>query len=81
MYIYVRHYNAYCSQGPEESIRFLITGVVDGCEQSCQSWKLNSGLLKEEQVLTTNPSLQPSKRMFGGFFVVVVVWLVGCLFF
>jgi hypothetical protein len=36
------------------------TGVADGCELPCGSWKLNLDLLEEQPVLLTNePSLQP----------------------
>ena len=33
--------------------------IADGCEPPCGSWELNSGLLKEQSVLLTEPSHQP----------------------
>jgi hypothetical protein len=36
--------------------------ITDGCEPPCGCWELNSGPLKEQPVLlTTEPSLQPSR--------------------
>ena len=40
--------------------------VMDGCEPSCGCWDLNSVSLEEQSVLlTTKPSLQPSKNFKG----------------
>lgn len=38
---------------PEESVMSLGAGVTYGCELPCRCWKLNPGLLKEQQVLLT----------------------------
>lgn len=48
-----------CLQRPEEGIIVPGTGVTDGCEQPCESWELNLGLLEEQQVLlSTGPCHQ-----------------------
>ena len=40
--------------------------ITDGCEPSCGCWELNSRPLEEQSVLlTTKPSLQPSKNFKG----------------
>jgi hypothetical protein len=40
---------------PEEGIRH----ITDGWEPPCGCWELNSGLLEQSVLLTTEPSLQP----------------------
>jgi hypothetical protein len=50
-----------CCGRPQEGIRSLGTGVIDGCELSCGCWELNPGPLKEQSVfLTAELSLQSS---------------------
>jgi hypothetical protein len=39
--------------------------ITDGCEPPCGCWELNSGPLQEQSLLlTTEPSLQPCKRLW-----------------
>ena len=66
VYVYVDQHvylcTAYiqCLQGPEESVGSSGTGVIDGCEPSCEFWKPNLGFLQKQSVLlTTEPSLRP----------------------
>lgn len=55
----VWHMCTWCPWRSEDGIgRFPETGVRDGCELQCGFWESNPGLL-QEQVLTTEPSLQP----------------------
>lgn len=46
----VRHVHACCSQKPEEDIRFLRTGVIDGCYLPGGRWEHNLGPLQEQTV-------------------------------
>jgi hypothetical protein len=48
--IYV-HVHISCTQGSEEGIRTLGTGVTDGCELPGWCWDLNSGPLQEQEML------------------------------
>ena len=48
-----------CPWSPEEGVKFLGTGVKDGCEPLCGCWEWDLGPLEEQPVLlTTEPSLQ-----------------------
>ena len=49
---------------PEEGVRSLKTGVIDGNELPCGCWELNPRLLQEPQVLlTSSASLQPCLQL------------------
>lgn len=55
-----------CPQRPEESIGCPTTGVIEGCEQPCACWELNTGPRQGQPVvlLTAKPSL-PSALQAG----------------
>lgn len=60
-------------KGQRNLIRFYGTGVTDGCEELCGSWKWNPGPLERQPVLLIiKPSLQPPpvpfkiRFMWGG---------------
>jgi hypothetical protein len=49
---------------PEEGVRSLKIGVIDGNELPCGCWELNPRLLHEPQVLlTSSVSLQPCLQL------------------
>lgn len=43
----------------EDSIRFPGTGLAGGCETPCGCCEQNQGAMQEQQVLSTEPSIQP----------------------
>lgn len=50
-YLNVYHMCAWCQES--ECIKSPGTGVIDGCEPPCECWKLNLGLLQEQEMLQT----------------------------
>lgn len=57
--MHVYHVHVECSWRSEQGIGFPGTAVIDDCEAPCGRWELNLGLLQEQMLLTTEPSLKP----------------------
>jgi hypothetical protein len=47
--LYVHHIHAWCLGGLGERVVFPGTGVIDGCELPCGSWKLDLEPLKSNK--------------------------------
>jgi hypothetical protein len=43
----------------EKGTKSLVSGVTDGCEPPCEFWELKLGYLGEQNLLITEPSIQP----------------------
>lgn len=57
--MYMCQTHAWCLWKSEEGIGSPETGVTDGWEAPCGCWEMNTGTLKEQQVLlTVEPSFQ-----------------------
>jgi hypothetical protein len=62
LYMSVQNLCAWYLWRVEASIRSTKNRVTDSCESPCECWEPNVGPLKKKSVLlTTEPSLQPSK--------------------
>lgn len=63
-WICVHHVLIWCAQRSEESVGCLGTVVIDGCALPGGCWELSLG--KQQVLLTTEPSLQPSIHILCG---------------